>query len=147
MAWHGPDLYQTTTFLSTSARIGASMVDLLIGDGQRGEEPDHVSVGDVDQEPLTQALVDDIAGLEREIQPDHGPENANVPEEVGHLSAQCLELLPEPRADGGRARAGPRASMVSMAASAARQAIGLPPKVEACIPGFSSSGDLLAGRS
>ena len=33
----------------------------------------------------------------------------------------------------------PSASMVSMAASAARQAIGLPPKVEACIPGLSTA--------
>ena len=33
----------------------------------------------------------------------------------------------------------PSASMVSMAARAARQAIGLPPKVEACIPGLSTA--------
>ncbi len=61
-------------------------------------------------------------------------------------SPRSFELLAEPLADGGPRSRRPSASMVSMAARPARQAIGLPPKVQACIPGLSTAATARPGH-
>ena len=91
---------------------------------------------------------DDVRGVEGQVQPDHrtpDPDVANCPTSSGTLIAEPQSWLRN-RSPIATARSSrPSASMVSMAASAGRQAIGLPPKVEACMPGLSTAAT--AGRA
>ena len=63
----------------------------------------------------------------------------------GSSPAERLELARGTARRSARPRSSrPSSSIVSIVASPARQAIGLPPKVLACIPGLSDLGDLAA---
>ena len=74
----------------------------------------------------------------RQVEADHHAEDADVADRARAARPRSASKWPRNRSPMARPRSSrPSCSIVSMAASPARQAIGLPPKVLACIPGLS----------